>query len=46
MLIVSPVQTENEKTELCRLCGVEKVEGALCTLPTLTKSPLEFRNLK
>jgi len=40
MLIVSPVQTENEKTELCRLCGVEKVEGAFMYVANVDEKPV------
>ena len=40
MLIVSPVQTENEKDELCRLCGVAKVDGAFMYVANVDGKPV------
>lgn len=40
MLIVSPVQTENEKTELCKLCGVNKIDGAFMYVANVDEKPV------
>ena len=40
MLIVSPVQTENEKTELCKLCGVNKSDGAFMYVANVDEKPV------
>ena len=40
MLIVSPVQTENEKNELCKLCNVEKIDNSFMYVANVDEKPV------